>query len=547
MAAPRASQTTLAEYLKTVTPTTKVSKSINWWQNYPKYMVSLLKTWFGASATAENDFGYAWLPKLDDTQNAACLNMYDNMYNKKVKGYITFGTDPAVSMPNANKVRQALKNLDWLAHINIFDNETASFWKGPGMDPGKIKTEVFLLPAASSVEKEGSQSNSGRWMQWRYKGAKPPGDAISDGDVFYRILAKLKELYRAQGGAFPNPILNLKWDYADGAGRFDALKTAKAINGYFLKDKTVGAATFKKGELVPGFPNLQADGSTSCGMWLFSGAFSKDGTNLMAKRGKEDPTGLGLYPNWSYSWPMNRRIIYNRASVDLDENPWNPAKPIVKWQNGVWVGDVVDGGGPPVNQEGGKLPFIMKPDGIGSLFGPGLGDGPFPEHYEPLEGPFAQNLMSKQHNSPIIKIFSGEMDKHADASPNYPIVMTTYSSTEHWCSGAMTKWQSNLTELMPEAYVEMSEELAKEKGIKNGERVTVESIRGTVSCVAVVTKRFKPLNCGDKLVHLVGATFNFGWLFPKNCRDTINLLSPNVGDGNAMTPEYKAFMVNVKK
>jgi formate dehydrogenase major subunit len=469
------------------------------------------------------------------------------MYDGKVKGFISFGTDPAVSMPNVNKLRQGMKNLDWLVHINIFDNETASFWKGPGMDPSKIKTEVFLLPAAASVEKAGSQSNSGRWMQWRNKAANPPGDAISDGDIFYRILAKLKEMYRNQGGKFPEPILNMQWDYVDANSWFDPLKTSKAINGYFLEDKTIGTATYKKGELVPGFPNLQSDGSTTCGMWVFCGAFTKDGTNNMARRGKEDPTGLGLFPNWSFSWPVNRRIIYNRASVDPDGNPWNPAKPLVKWENGAWVGDVIDGGGAPPNQKDGKLPFIMKADGVSSLFGPGLADGPFPEHYEPLEGPFNQNLISAQLNSPIIKIFSGEMDKYANASPSYPIVMTTYSCAEHWCSGAQTRWQSNLTEMMPEAYVEMSEELAREKGINNGEKVIVESIRGSVKVVAVVTKRFKPLTCGGKTVHLVGSTFNYGWLFPKDCGDSINLLTPNVGDGNAMTPEYKAFMVNVKK
>ncbi len=546
MAAPRASQAALADYLKTNTPMTKVASSVNWWQNYPKYIVSLLKTWFGDSATPDNDFGFGWLPKLDDSQNAACLNMIDNMYNGKVKGYITAGTDPAVSMPNAHKLRKAMKNLDWLVHVNIFDNETASFWKGPGMNPAEIKTEVFLLPAAASVEKDGSQSNSGRMMQWNYRAAPPLGDAIPVGDVFYRIMARVKELYRKEGGVVPEAILNLNWDYAEADG-WSALKTAKAINGYFLADTTVGTNSFKKGEMVPGFPNLQADGSTSCGMWLFCGAFTRDGKNLMIRRGKEDPTGLGLYPNWSYTWPMNRRIIYNRASVDLNGNPWNPDKPLVKWENGAWVGDIIDGGGPPPGLEGGKLPFIMKPDGVASLYGPGLADGPFPEQYEPFEGPFAKNMMSSQRNSPIIKIFAGEMDKVANADEKYPIVMTTYSCTEHWCSGAITRWQPTLIEMMPEAYVELSEELAAEKGIKNGDRVILESVRGEVNVVAVVTKRFKPVTCGGKTIHILGSTFNYGWLFPKNCGDTINLLTTNVGDGNSMTPEYKACMVNVKK
>jgi formate dehydrogenase major subunit len=342
----------------------------------------------------------------------------------------------------------------------------------------------------------------------------------------------------------------MQWDYADQNGRFDSLKTSKAINGYFLEDKIIGTTAYKKGELVPGFPNLQSDGSTSCGMWVFCGAFTRDGSNNMARRGKEDPTGLGLFPNWSFSWPMNRRIIYNRASVDPEGNPWNPAKAIIKWQDGKWVGDVVDGSYPPLNQPGGKLPFIMKNNGTASIYGSersDVNDGPFPEHYEPLESPFSQNPMSSQLNSPIIKIFDGEMDKIANASPDFPIVMTTYSCAEHWCSGALTRWQSHLVEMMPEAYVEISEELAGEKGIKNGERVVVESIRGSLECVAVVTKRFKPFNCGGKKIHEVGMTFNYGWLFPEDCGDTANLITPNVGDGNTMTPEYKAFMVNVRK
>ena len=244
---------------------------------------------------------------------------------------------------------------------------------------------------------------------------------------------------------------------------------------------------------------------------------------------------------------MNRRIIYNRASCDPNGNPWNPERVVVKWENGAWVGDVVDGGGAPLNDPNGKLPFIMQPNGMGCLYGPGLDDGPFPEQYEPLEGPFAKNIMSGQLNNPVIKLYSGEMDKVANASPDYPIVLTTYSCTEHWCSGASTRWQSKLTEMMPEAYVEMSEELAAEKGIENGDRVLLESARGSLNVVAIVTKRMKPLFCGGKTIHLVGSTFNYGWLFPKNCGDTINLLTTNVGDANAHTPEYKACMINLRK
>jgi formate dehydrogenase major subunit len=474
--------------------------------------------------------------------------MIDNMYEKKIKGLIVIAQNPAVSLPNANKVREAMTHLDWLVHVNIFDNETASFWKGPGLNPKKVKTEVFLLPAAASVEKQGSQANSGRWVQWKYEAAKAPGDAIYTGDIVIRIVAKLQELYRKEQGAFPEPILNLKWDYSDEKGRFDPLKVAKAVNGYFLEDITIGDKTYKKDELVPGFGLLQADGKTSSGCWISCGSFTQDGTNLMARRKKDDPTGLGLYPQWSWAWPVNRRIIYNRASVDLNGQPYNPKRPLLAWVDGKWVGDIPDGPWPPMEDtKNGKYPFIMKPDGVSSLFGPGLGDGPFPEHYEPLEGPMSKNLMSSQINSPIIKIFTKECDKYAGCDPRYPFVMTTYSSTEHWCTGAITRWQSWLTEAQPQVYVEISEELAQMKGIKNGDKVKVESARGSLTCVAMVTTRFRPFKCGDQVIHQVGMTYNYGWLFPKDCGDTANLLTPTAGDGNTMTPEYKAFMVNVRK
>jgi formate dehydrogenase major subunit len=511
-------------------------------------MVSLLKAWYGDKAVKENDFCYSNVPKLDDGQDATLLSMIDKMYEGKVKGFTCVGQDPACSLPNSNKVREAFTKLDWMVHMNIFDNETASFWKGPGMNPKKIKTEVFLIPVAASMEKEGSMSNSGRWLQWKYVAEKPPGDALSTGDVIYRLVAKLKELYKKEKGTFPDPILDLSWNYADAKGMYDSLAVAKAMNGYFLEDVKVGDKTFKKGECVPGFANLQADGTTSCGIWIHSGSFTQDGKNLIARRKKDDPTGLGLYPEWGWAWPVNRRIIYNRASVDKNGQPFDPSRPLLKWVDGKWVGDVPDGPWPPLsNKEKGKLPFIMKPDGVSSLFGPGMVEGPFPEHYEPLEGPLPKNLMSSQMSNPTIRIYTKDCDKFAGCDPHYPFVCTTYSCTEHWCTGAETRWQAWLTEAQPEAYVEISRELAELRGIKNGGKVRVESARGKVECVAMVTTRFRPFQVGDQTVHELGMTFNYGWLFPKDCGDTADLLTPTVGDANTQTPEYKAFMVNVTK
>ena len=207
--APVASQATLEDYLHKNTPKTAEPQSANWYQNTPKYMVSLLKAWYGDKAVKENDFAYSYLPKLDDGQDATLLNMIDSMYEGKVKGFTCVGQDPACSLPNADKVRKAFANLDWMVHINIFDNETASFWKGPGMDPKKIKTEVFLLPAAASMEKAGSMTNSGRWLQWKYVAEKPPGEALAMGDIVFRLMVNLKALYKKEKGVFPDPILNL--------------------------------------------------------------------------------------------------------------------------------------------------------------------------------------------------------------------------------------------------------------------------------------------------------------------------------------------------
>ncbi|MFH0960791.1 MAG: molybdopterin dinucleotide binding domain-containing protein, partial [Pseudomonadota bacterium] len=550
---PRSSQTTLGDYLKAYTPTTAESQSANWWQNYPKYTMSVLKSFFGDKAVKENDFGYSWLPKAEDGKTYSWLDLFDEMYSGKIKGLFLWSQNPAGSSPNSNKTLKGLSNLDWLVHANIFNNETASFWHGPGIDPKKVKTEVFLLPAACSVERDGSLTNTGRWAQWRYKATNPPGDAIPDGEMVNRLMAKIKALYAQEGGKFPEPILNLKWDYTDANGAFDPHKMAKEINGYFLVDKTLKDPTgkdvqFKKGDLVPSFAYLQADGSTSSGNWLYAGSYTSAG-NMMARRGKEDPTGLGLFPNWSWAWPVNRRVLYNRASCDVNGQPWDPKRAVLKWEGGKWVGDVPDGAWPPMsNKEKGKLPFIMKPDGLASLFGPGMVDGPFPEHYEPVESPLSSNLMSGQMNNPAIKIFKSDLDKIASGDAKFPIVCSTYTVTEHWCTGAFTRWQPWLLETQPELFVEISEQLAKEIGIKNGETARVSSIRGEVECVAMVTPRYRPFQVAGRVVHQVGMPFCFGWLIPKSDKDpTTNHLTLGVGDANTMCPEYKAFMVNVKK
>jgi len=561
---PKASQATLAAYNKEYTPVTHDPLSANWWGNYPRYSVSLLKSFFGKNATPANDFGYGWLPKLDDGKTYSWLDLFDVMYRGEFTGFFAWGQNPAGSGANANKNRQALAKLDWMVNVNIFANETGSFWKGPGMNPRKIKTEVFFLPCAVSVEKEGSITNSGRWMQWRYKAAEPPGEARSDGDMLIDLFKKIRWLYKrdvkkGKKAVFPDPILNLKWDYTTN-GMYDSHKVAKEINGYFQQDMTVKGKNFKKGDLVPSFAYLQADGSTSSGNWLYCNSYTNKGN--MAARRKREKSGIGLNLEWSWCWPVNCRIIYNRASVDLQGKPWDKEHSVIEFigkvENGKyvskkWVGDVPDEGWYPMQNPDGsmrtdtKYPFIMKPEGHGRVFGPGRADGPFPEHYEPIESPVSKNPFSSQLTNPVAPTYTTDMDIYKSNDPDYPIVGTTYRLSEHWQTGVMTRWQPWLLETQPQLFVEMSQELAKLKGIKNGEKVIVESARGKVKAVAMVTHRFRPFNIEGKVVHQVGLPWHFGWIHPKDGGDSANLLTPSTGDPNTRIPETKAFMVNVRK
>jgi formate dehydrogenase major subunit len=544
---PAASLPTLADYNEKNTPKTKDPKSANWWGNTPKYSASLLRSFYGAEVPLDAAYGY--LPKIDDGANYSWLTIFDKMHKGQYSGFFAWGQNPACSGANANKVRQALGKLKWLVNVNLFANETGDFWNGPGMNPAEIDTEVFMLPCAASMEKEGSISNSGRWMQWRYKATNPPGEAMPDGEIISELFHKVRELYNKDGGPFTDPILKLSWNYG---ASFDPHAVAKEINGYFLEDKEIEGKLYKKGSLVPAFKFLQADGSTSSGCWVYCGSYTADG-NKAAKRGKDDPTGIGQYSNWAWAWPVNRRIIYNRASVDPSGKPYAPNKPVISWDGTAWKGDVPDGPWPPLASEAdGKLPFIMKADGVASIFGPGLADGPFPEHYEPLECPIDKNPLSPQFVNPTVKRWEKDgvpdLDKRATCDPRYPIVCTTYRVSEHWQTGVMTRWTPWLLELQPEMFVEMSRELAELKGFKNGERVMVKSARGEVNAVAIVTPRFKPFTIAGQTVHEVGIPWHYGWRYPdpeKKELRSANLLTPSIGDPNTMIPESKAFMVDV--
>lgn len=538
--------------------------SLNWWKNYPKYIVSLLKAWYGDNATVANDFCYDYLPKATSWSNHYHIALFESMYAGTIKGLMCWGQNPAVGGPNAEIERKAMENLDWMVAVDLWETETAAFWKRPGVNSTSINTEVILLPAAASYEKEGSVTNSGRWMQWRFQCVNPPGDAKNDLWIANQIMRRVKGLYAnspSDDDKLPEAVAAVTWGYG---GDPDPKVVAKEVNGYNLTT----------GKLAASFGALAFDGTTTSGNWLYCNSWVEEENldafetmhidqmfpgpeyvgNRATRRWPEDVGNggydamqgykeVGLNNYWSWCWPVNRRIIYNRASVDLDGNPWDPDHPVIARVDGAWKGDVPDGGGAPVAQ-GGYYPFIMLSEGRARIFAKGLADGPLPEHYEPWESP-TSNALSGQQNDPAFKIW-GEDRNERGSSDDYPYVCTTYRLVEHWQAGQMTRNLPWLVETQPDAFVEISEELAASLGISNGDKVIVESKRGSVEVVAVVTKRFKPFTINGETVHQVGLPWHWGYT-GLSTGDSANVLTPHVGDANTMIPEFKAFLVNVRK
>ena len=487
---------------------------------------SVLKAWYGDT---DHNVSFNYLPKRGGDYSWQAL--FKAIDDGTIKGLSCWGINPAVSGPSSAAARQSMAKLDWMVVTDLWETETASFWKAEaGANPAEIGTEVFLLPAAHPLEKEGSVCNSGRWNQWRYKGADPPGEARSELWIINQLMMKLKGLYAGQAEKNARAIIDLSWDYGDPS---DVHIVAREMNGYDLTT----------GELLTGPGSLKEDGTTSCGNWLWCGMYTGEG-NMAARRDTADASGIGLFAGWGWAWPVNRRIMYNRASVDLDGNPWHADHPVIQWDDAAqeWVGDVADGGAPPVNQ-GGGYPFIMKPEGRGYLFGPGRVDGPFPEHYEPWESPVS-NPMSTQQNNPAIVIW--ESIARGDAA-DYPIVATTSRVVEHMHTGAITRRLPWLVEMMPDMFVEMDRELAAEKGIANGDPVIVDAARGaSVRGTAVVTMRLKPFQINGTRVHQISVPWNWGYRGISK-GDSANLLTPRVGDPNTGIPEFRAFLCDVRK
>jgi formate dehydrogenase major subunit len=528
---------------------------LSYWQNYPKFFVSTMKAWFGDAANAENNWCYDWLPKLDKGYDL--LQVFENMHLGKVNGYICQGFNPLGSAPCKIKVSGALSQLKYLVVIDPLATETSEFWQDYGefnnVVPSRIQTEVFRLPSTCFAEEDGSLVNSGRWLQWHWKAANPPGEAKSDQTIMAGIFLKLRQMYQQEGGAFPDPILNLTWPHRQ-AENPSPEELAKEFSGKALKDlldpKDSTKVLLKAGQQLNGFAELRDDGSTACGCWLFSGAWTEKG-NMMARRDNSDPYGIGQTLNWAFSWPANRRILYNRASCDLAGNPFDPARKLIAWNEGAgqWTGaDVPDF---VVTSAPGKgmSPFIMNPEGVARFFAVDkMAEGPFPEHYEPLESPLAANLLhpknDKARANPAARVFQG--DGEAFGTPDkFPYVCTTYRLTEHF--HFWTKHVRLSAVLQPEQFVEIGEELAREKDIKAGDHVRVQSNRGFIKAVAVVTKRLRTLEINGKKVHTVGVPIHWGFTGVAKNGYIANTLTPFVGDANTQTPEFKSFLVNLEK
>ncbi len=553
---------TLKDYNEAGVPTTlnkQAWASMNYWSNYSKFMVSLLKALYGNAATKENDFGYTWMPKVDG--NYSWMYMFDDMYKGSSmraggkepgpEGFITFGMNPVALGPNSKKMIAALSKLKWMVVVENVEIETARFWDAPkeygGAAPSQIPTEVYLLPATSFAEKDGTFTNSARWLQWKWKALDPPGQAKADQEIISRIFLAVQALYRKEGGALPEQVLNVSWSYANPANP-DLAEVLKEMNGKALADlkdpKDPTKVVKTAGQQIDGFGQLMDDGSTMCGNWLHSGVFTEAGNNAQ-RRSNADPSGLGMFPNWAFSWPANRRIMYNRASADANGAPWDPTRVGIKWNGEKWVGDTPDM--KPDAPPGTFGAFIMLPEGVGRLFAAGLNDGPFPEHYEPVEAPIDNPLHPHVTSNPVALKFASDKDS-IGKKEDFPIVCTTYRLTEmfhYW-----TKHQQGgvLNELQPDFFVEIPEALAHEKGIANGSTVKVTSARGAIEGVAMVTKRLRPMKIDGKNLWQIGFPIHWGFMAAKDHTGPLaNFLTASVGDPNTWTPEYKAFLVKLDK
>ena len=503
------------------------SADAGYWGHMRAYTVSLLKAYYGDAATADNDFCFDHLPRIDGNHSAyqSILHMLDGT----LKGYFLLGENPAVGSGNSGLNRKGLAELDWLVVRDLQEIESASFWKdAPEIETGElvtseIGTEVFLLPAAAHVEKDGSFTNTQRLLQWHHKAVEPAGDCRSDLWFTYHLGRIIREKLRDSDDPRDRPILDLTWEYPTEGAHDDP--SAEAI----LRE--IGGVDLEKDEALPGYTALTDDGSTACGCWIYSGCFT-DEVNQPARR-KPGSEQSWVAPEWAWAWPMNRRIIYNRASADPDGKPWSERKKYVWWdaekgENGEWTGEdvpdfKVDMAPDYVPDEDAKAemalrgdePFVMQADGRGWLFVPsGLTDGPLPTHFEPHESPVVNPLYPQQSN-PAREQYprkGNEYNPTGDepGSDVFPYVVTSYRLTEHHTAGAMSRTVPHLNELQPEFFCEVSPELARERRLEHGGWATIVNSRAAIEARVMVTDRIRPLRVGGGTVHQVGLPYHWG-------------------------------------
>jgi formate dehydrogenase major subunit len=510
------------------------------WGDMPSYIVSLLKAWFGDAATAENDYGFDWLPRLtgDHSNHRTILDMADG----KVPGYIVAGENPAVGGANARLQREALTKAKWLVVRDYSEVETATFWRdAPEIASGEwrtedIATEVFLLPAAAHTEKDGTFTNTQRLLQWRHKAVEPPGDARSELWFFYHLGRIVKERLADSDDPRDAPIQALTWNYpTDGAkGEPVASDVLQEINGRGPDD-----------ELLTDYTQLRSDGSTACGCWIYCGVYA-GGINQAARR-KPVHEQDWVAAEWGWAWPGNRRQLYNRASADPTGKPWSERKALVWWDGERWTGHdepdfppttaphhVPPEGAKGPNALSGTDPFIMQTDGKAWLFAPsGLVDGPLPTHYEPVETPHRNRLHPGRPRNPAAMLYDRPGNRHHPiASDVYPYVLTTYRLTEHHTGGGMSRYLPYLAELQPRAFCEVSPELARERGLVQNGWATLVTARSAIELRVLITERMTPLRIDDGETHQVGVPWHFGhggFATGDSANDLLSIaLDPNV-------------------
>jgi formate dehydrogenase major subunit len=541
-----------------------------WWFNLDKYIVSLLKAYYGDAATKENDFGFDWLPRL--TGDHSHFGYWLDMADGKLEGLFVMGQNPAVGAPNAKLERTALAKLEWLVVRDMVETETATFWRDSPevvsgeLDPDAIGTEVFFVPAASHVEKEGTFTNTQRLLQWREKAVDPPGDARSDLWFMTHLGRRLKS--KATDRPRDAGLRALTWDYSGDSSD----EVLREIHGWTVipsREDGEGSSAQDRGGSLPfaalrvgiapikDFGDLKADGSTSCGCWIYSGVY--DGENKALKREPQGRYGHG----WGYAWPLDRRILYNRCSADPEGKPWSDRKKLVWWDEtmGGWSGDDVpdftktkrpdskgsaDKGGDEALP--GDAPFIMHPDGVGWLWvASGLKDGPLPAYYEPLESNFENAVYPQQKQNPAANKMERPDNPYAHSpDERYPYVLTTYRLTEHHTAGGMSRTLSHLAELQPELFAEISPELAGETDVRNGDWITVTTARGAIQARALVTPRMPSLDVPGRRVHQVGLPYHWGYR-GKVTGDIVNDLLAISEEPNVRIFESKGLTCNVRK